>query len=69
MIRAGDFLQACLGRGYRFYTGTPCSYLKPIINFVIDSKATRFVNATNEGDAVALACGAVMAGSRSVVMF
>ena len=28
-----------------------------------------FINATNEGDAVALACGAVMAGKRSVVMF
>lgn len=69
MIRAGDFLHACLERGYRFYTGTPCSYLKPIINFVIDHKAARFVNAANEGDAVALACGAVMAGNRSIVMF
>ena len=69
MIRAQDFLHACLDRGFSFYTGTPCSYLKPIINYVIDNKEFSFINATNEGDAVALACGAVMAGKRSVVMF
>jgi phosphonopyruvate decarboxylase len=52
MISAGDFLHSCLDRGFSFYTGTPCSYLKPIINYVIDNKEFSFINATNEGDAV-----------------
>jgi phosphonopyruvate decarboxylase len=69
MISAGDFLHSCLDRGFSFYTGTPCSYLKPIINYVIDNKEFSFINVANEGDAVALACGAVMAGKKSVVMF
>ena len=56
MIRAQDFLHACLDRGFSFYTGTPCSYLKPIINYVIDNKEFGFINATNEGDVV-LPCG------------
>ncbi|MCH8126193.1 phosphonopyruvate decarboxylase [candidate division KSB1 bacterium] len=69
MINTGDFLELCLNRGFNFFTGTPCSYLKPIINYVISNDAFSFVNAANEGDAIALACGAVMAGKRSVVMF
>ncbi len=69
MITAGEFLSSCLDRGFSFFTGTPCSYLKPIINYVIDNDGFSFVNATNEGDAVALACGAVLGGKRSVVMF
>ena len=69
MITASDFLDSCLSRDYTFYTGTPCSYLKPVINYVIDNNEFSFVNATNEGDAIALASGAVMAGKRSVVMF
>ncbi len=69
MITAGDFLSSCLDWGFSFFTGTPCSYLKPIINYVIANDEFSFINATNEGDAVALACGAVLAGKRSVVMF
>jgi len=52
-----------------FFTGTPCSYLKPFINYVIDHEAFNFVGATNEGDAIAMASGAVLAGGKSVVMF
>ena len=69
MINAGDFLTSCMGRGFRFFTGTPCSYLKPIINYVMSDDAFSFVNAANEGDAVALASGATLAGKKSVVMF
>jgi phosphonopyruvate decarboxylase len=69
MIKAGDFLAPCSALGYDFFTGTPCSYLKPFINYVIDHEAFNFVGATNEGDAVAMASGAVLAGGKSVVMF
>jgi len=69
MINAGDFLLPCSAFGYDFFTGTPCSYLKPFINFVIDHEAFNFVDATNEGDALAMASGAVLAGGKGVVMF
>ena len=57
MIRADEFLNECLKREFNFFTGTPCSYLKPFINYVIDHKEFNFIDATNEGDAVAIASG------------
>jgi phosphonopyruvate decarboxylase len=69
MIDAGVFIEAARSRGISLYTGVPCSYLKPFINYVIDSEQLRYVGATNEGDAVAIAAGADLAGRRSVTMF
>jgi len=43
--------------------------LKPLINYVIDHKEFNFIDATNEGDAVAIAAGVTIGGGRSVVMF
>lgn len=69
MIEAGTFIRAAQERGFGLYSGVPCSYLKPFINYVIDSEALRYVGAANEGDAVAIATGAELAGIRSVAMF
>jgi phosphonopyruvate decarboxylase len=69
MIRAEAFLQRAKERGFRLYTGVPCSYLKPFINYVIDSDDLRYVGAANEGDALAIAAGAELGGLRSVAMF
>lgn len=70
MISAQDFLAACLARDARFFTGTPCSYMKPFMNAVINHPALTFRDATNEGDAVALAAGVhVATGGPTVVMF
>lgn len=69
MIRAQAFLQRARERGFRIYTGVPCSYLKPFINYVIDSDDLRYVGAANEGDAVAIGAGAELGGMRSAVMF
>jgi len=69
MIKASEFLNQCLEREFNFFTGTPCSYLKPLINYTIDHKEFNFIDATNEGDAVAIASGVTIAGGRSVVMF
>lgn len=69
MIKAEEFLDECLVRGFSFFTGTPCSYLKPFINYAIDHERFQFVDATNEGDAVAIASGVTLAGGRAVVMF
>lgn len=69
MIPASAFLDLCHARGVRFITGTPCSYLKPLINAAIDDSRFFFRDAVNEGDAVAIAAGAALAGEKPVVMF
>ena len=37
MIRAESFVRAVQKRGFELWTGVPCSYLKPFINYVIDA--------------------------------
>lgn len=69
MIKSDDFLTKCKEYGYTLFSGTPCSYLKPFINKVIDDKELDFIEVTNEGDAVALVSGSWCAGKRGVVMF
>ncbi len=69
MIEADAFIARARAHGFSLYTGVPCSYLKPFINFVIDDPDLCYVGAPNEGDAVAVAAGAELAGRRSVVMF
>ncbi len=69
MISAQSFIEAAKAMGLTLYTGVPCSYLKPFINYVIDAPDLDYIGATNEGDAVAIASGAEVGGRRSVVMF
>jgi phosphonopyruvate decarboxylase len=69
MISAESFLVAAKNHGFSLYTGVPCSYLKPFINYVIDAPDLEYVGATNEGDAVAIASGAELGGKPAVVMF
>jgi phosphonopyruvate decarboxylase len=68
MIEADDFLVPARARGFDFYTGVPCSFLTPIINRVIGDPAIEYVGATSEGEAVAIAAGAWLAGRRTVVI-
>ena len=69
MISADKFLTPARELGFNFFTGTPCSYLKPFINYVIDTDGFEFIDSVNEGEAVAIAAGATIAGKRAVVMF
>ncbi len=69
MISPKSFVEAAKTAGFKLYTGVPCSYLKPFINYVIDSDDLAYVGAANEGDAVAIASGAEIAGKHAVVMF
>lgn len=69
MIDAGEFFAAAGARGFGLYAGVPCSYLKPLINYVIDAPELHYVAAANEGDAVAVAAGAALAGLPAVAMF
>jgi phosphonopyruvate decarboxylase len=69
MISAASFVEHAKSQGFSLWTGVPCSYLKPFINYVIDAPDIEYVGATNEGDAVAIASGADLGGRRAVVMF
>jgi phosphonopyruvate decarboxylase len=68
VIAADDFLDPARARGYGFYAGVPCSFLTPIINRVIGDPRLDYVGATSEGEAVAIAAGAWLAGRKTVVM-
>jgi len=68
MVRANVFVQELKRAGFELFTGVPCSYLTPLINSVIDSRELQYVAAANEGDAVAIACGAELGGMHGVVM-
>src|ERR671932_452433 len=68
MITARDFLAEAGRAGCDFYTGVPCSYLTPLINGVLSSPDLAYVGAASEGEAVAIASGAWLAGRRTVVM-
>jgi len=68
VIEAARFVGSAREHGFDLYTGVPCSYLKPFINYVIDADGLDYVGAANEGDAVAIAAGAELGGRRGVVM-
>lgn len=68
MIEADSFLSPAIEAGFDFYTGVPCSFLTPIINRVISSPALDYVAAASEGEAVAIAAGAWLAGRGTAVM-
>jgi len=69
MIEAAQFIRAAGRHGFGLYTGVPCSYLTPFINFTIQSPGLRYVGAAQEGEAVAIAAGATLGGLPSIVMF
>ena len=68
MITSDAFLNAAISRGFDFYTGVPCSFLTPLINGAISSRSGMYVGAASEGEAVAIASGAWLAGLQTVVM-
>jgi phosphonopyruvate decarboxylase len=72
MIEAKDFIDAARDAGFAFYTGVPCSFLTPLINGVIGGATgpggLDYVGAASEGEAVAIASGAWLAGRQTVVM-
>ena len=67
MFNASDFVKQA-GRIADLYTGVPCSFLKPLINYVIDRPDVPYAPMNNEGEAIAFAAGAFVAGRRPVVM-
>ena len=68
MIQAEDFVEAARDLGFQRYTGVPCSFLTPFINYVINDDSLHYVSSSNEGDAIATAAGAAIGGERSIAM-
>jgi phosphonopyruvate decarboxylase len=64
-----ELVSASLGRReVTLFTGVPCSFLTPLINAAISDPRVRYVGATSEGEAAAIAAGAWLAGGSAVVM-
>ena len=68
MITATDFFAEAGRAGFDFYTGVPCSFLTPLINGALSASGLTYIGAASEGEAVAIAAGAWLAGRRTVVM-
>ena len=66
MLDTTAFGQALKERGFDFYSGVPCSFLKDLINYAINEAV--YIMAANEGDAVAVSTGAALGGKKSVVL-
>jgi phosphonopyruvate decarboxylase len=67
-IEAAEFVEAARKIGFYWYAGVPCSFLTPFINYVINDDGLTYIASANEGDAVATAAGATIAGKRAAVM-
>ena len=68
MIEAREFVEVARELGFTRYTGVPCSFLTPFINYVINDDKLQYISSANEGDALATAAGAAIGGERAVVM-
>lgn len=68
MYPASESIAALRATGYNFFTGVPCSFLTPLLNSVLGEPAVQYVGATSEGEAVAIASGAWLAGRKTMVM-
>ena len=68
MLDAATVLDAAGRGGVDFYTGVPCSFLTPLINRVASDALLHYVAAASEGEAVAIAAGAWLAGRQTAVL-
>lgn len=68
MIDAAHFVEAARRYGFEWYSGVPCSFLTPFINYVLQDASLNYLPAANEGDAVASIAGVTLGGRRGVAM-
>ncbi len=67
-VSSRRFIDAMTARQFGPWLGVPCSFLRPFIDYVIDRDDLDYVASTNEGEALAMAVGAQLAGRQPVVM-
>src|SRR4051812_49878862 len=68
MITARSLMTGLTDRGVSVVTGVPCSLLTPVINRAIADPRVRYLGATQEGEATALAAGAWLGGGLGCVI-
>ena len=68
MITANQFIDGAGDIGIDFFSGVPCSFLTPLLNGFISRDDVTYVGAASEGEAVAIAAGAWLAGKNTASM-
>lgn len=68
MIQAEYFFEILKKNGFGPLVGVPCSILKPLINYAKSAESLEYIPVNNEGEAVAFASGAYLAGKMPVVL-
>jgi len=66
MLDVREFGDLLSKKGFNFFTGVPCSYLKDLINFAINEKT--YIGVSNEGEAVSIAAGVWLTGNKSSIL-
>lgn len=67
-VEPAEFTAALKAAGYDFFTGVPCSLVSGLIAYLEQDATTPYYAETREDAAVGLACGAMMAGKKAVVV-
>lgn len=67
MINSADFFKVLKNQGYDFLTGVPCSLIEAPLNYLEQHQVMPHIKAANEGQALAIAGGAYLAGKQPVV--
>jgi phosphonopyruvate decarboxylase len=62
VIEAAAVVGALTEHGVSLVSGVPCSYLTPVLNQALNDPAVRYLTATQEGEAAAIAAGAWLGG-------
>ena len=68
MLGVENFYQILKRNGFGPYTGVPCSILKPLIDYLLDTPNVTYYTATSEGEAIGIVAGFTLAGKLPVVM-
>lgn len=68
MVEAQLILSYLKEKGYKFYSGVPCSILKGFLSAILKDKSVRYVPAVRENAALGVASGAYLAGEKSCIL-
>ena len=68
MISPSEFLEFMHEKDFTIATGVPCSYFSRVINGFESYKSIKYIPATREDEAVGIASGAAIGGTRVFVI-
>lgn len=66
MINAGFFWQSLIKEGFSFFSGVPCSILKPVLSDL--PPGIKYIPAVREDSALGVASGSFIAGRKSAIL-